>query len=148
MQLAKLAVAAVAAFAAACSPPASAPATDPPPAPDAEPLPPSLPPPDEAQPRFIGRWAAAALGCDQPAWTFRADEVSTQGEVHCRFERIAITETGYDIDAACTAQAPAERHRIQLSFAESARAMLVSGGPWAAPIGLTYCGPLTPERGD
>jgi hypothetical protein len=90
----------------------------------------------------VGRWAAASLGCEQPAWRFEAQRVSTQGEVSCEFNDVQMTPTGYMIQASCTAQAPPTQETIQLSFAESARAMMVSGGPWSEPIGLMYCGSL------
>mgnify|MGYP006908433096 CR=1 FL=1 len=107
----------------------------------AEPLPRDLPPPGDT-PRYVGVWAAASLGCEVPAWRWEENRVSTQGEVSCEFNDVELTPTGYTIQAACTAQAPHTQETIQLSFAESARAMMVSGGPWQGEIGLTYCGPL------
>jgi len=140
-----IAAAIIVAYMVSCSPPQA----EPPPDPDAaaqvgeaEPLPRTLPPLSETTPRYVGRWAAAALGCENPAWRFEERRVSTQGEVSCEFNDVQMTPTGYTIQASCTAQAPAAQETIQLSFAESARAMMVSGGPWAGDIGLTYCGPL------
>jgi hypothetical protein len=134
------------AWLAACGP---RPEAEPEPEPDAavqlgepEALPRTLPPPTEPAPRFVGRWAASAEACRQPAWEFRPTEVSTLGEVFCEFETVTLTPAGYDIQASCTAEAPPAPYRIQLSFAESARAMMVSGGPWSGPVGLVYCGPL------
>lgn len=109
----------------------------------AEPLPAPLPPPTEAAPRFVGLWAASAEGCAEPAWRFEAQGVSTPGEVSCTFQNVSLTDNGYDVAAICVAQAPPEQHRIQLYFAESAEAMMVSGGPWSAPIALVYCGELS-----
>ena len=37
------------------------------------------------------------------------------------------------------AQAPPEQHNIQISFAESARAMMLTGGPWDPAPSLVYC---------
>lgn len=102
----------------------------------------TLPAPSTEAPRYVGAWAASADACAEPAWFFNAAEVSTRGEVHCDFDTVVLTQTGYAIGAICTAQAPPTRHAIQLSFAEDARSMLVSGGPWGAPIALTHCGPL------
>jgi hypothetical protein len=128
-----------------CSPPEVEPPPDPNAAVqlgEAEQLPGVLPPPSEERPRYVGRWAAAALGCEQPAWRFEEQRVSTAGEVSCEFNNVQMTPTGYTIQATCTAQAPPTQETIQLSFAESARAMMVAGGPWSESIGLTYCGPL------
>lgn len=140
-----IAAASIVAYLVSCSPPQT---NLPPPEEAAEevgevnPLPRTLPPPNETTPRYVGQWAAASLGCEQPAWRFEERRVSTAGEVSCGFDDIQITPTGYTIQAACTAQAPPTQETIQLSFAESARAMMVSGGPWAEPIGLIYCGPI------
>lgn len=104
-------------------------------------LPNTLPAPSADQPRFVGLWAATAEGCANPAWRFHADQVSTAGEVSCSFRSVRQTQTGYDIDALCTAEAPPRDYKIQIGFAESARAMMLTGGPWSAS-GLVYCGPL------
>ena len=103
-------------------------------------LPNTLPAPSADHPRFVGLWAASVEGCADPAWRFHADRLSTQGEVLCRFQSVQQTQTGYDINASCSAEGPPERdYHIQIGFAESARAMMLSGGPWSAPIGLVYC---------
>lgn len=139
-----IAAAFIVAYLVSCSPPEA----EPPPDPDAavqigeaEQLPRVLPTPTEERPRYVGLWAASETGCTEPAWRFEAERVSTRGEVSCDFNNVELTNTGYTIQATCTAQAPPTQETIQLSFAESARAMMVSGGPWS-PIGLTYCGPL------
>jgi hypothetical protein len=140
-----IAAAFVVAYLVSCSPPEAEPPPDPNAAVqvgEAQQLPRVLPPPSETTPRYVGRWAAASLGCEQPAWRFEAQRVSTQGEVSCEFNDVQMTPTGYAIQATCTAQAPPTQETIQLSFAESARAMMVAGGPWSGDIGLTYCGPL------
>jgi hypothetical protein len=108
---------------------------------EAQQLPRVLPPPSADRPRFVGLWAASEEGCTDPAWRFEPQRVTTQGEVACEFNEVQLTSTGYLVQATCTAEGPPTPQEIQLSFAESARAMMVSGGPWN-PIGLTYCGPL------
>jgi hypothetical protein len=112
----------IVAYLVSCSPPQA----EPPPDPDAaeqvgeaEQLPQVLPPPSETTPRYVGQWAAASLGCEQPAWRFEERRVSTAGEVSCEFNDVQITPTGYTIQAACIAQAPPTQETIQLSFAES-----------------------------
>lgn len=106
---------------------------------EAEPLPSTLPTPSETTPRYVGLWATTAEGCTEPAWRFEERRITTRGEVSCEFQNVAMTERGYDIQAQCTAQAPPEAHNIQLSFAESARAMMISGGPWQSGTALIYC---------
>lgn len=99
-------------------------------------------PPATAAPRYVGLWAASEALCVDPAWTFRAEGVSTQGEVSCTFDRVSETSSGYEIAATCYAEAPPAPYTIQLAFAESAQAMLVTGGPWAGQTGLVFCAPL------
>lgn len=130
---------------AGCSPPPPEPQPDPEAAAevgDVEPLPHTLPPPSETTPRYVGLWATTAEGCDEPAWRFEAERVTTRGEVACEFEQVTQTPPGYDIEASCTAEAPPAPYQIQLTFAESARAMMVAGGPWSEGTALVYCGPL------
>jgi len=139
-----IAAAVIVAYLVSCAPPEA----EPPPDPDAavqlgeaETLPRVLPAPSAERARYVGRWAASQDGCADPAWRFEERSVVTRGEVACEFNDVRLTNTGYTIQATCTAEGPPTPQTIQLSFAESARAMLVSGGPWA-PIGLIYCGPL------
>jgi hypothetical protein len=145
-------LAAICLAAAACSEPAStgAPSTaETPPDPaaaaqvgPAQTLPRSLPAPSPEHPRFVGLWAASADGCSDPAWRFEASRVSTRGEVSCDFARVSAMRSGYGIAARCTAEAPPQNYHIEISFAESARAMMISGGPWTV-TSLVYCAPLS-----
>lgn len=113
---------------------------------DAVPLPQMLPPPSQNTPRYVGLWATSAEGCANPAWRFEEREITTQGEVSCAFETVTLSDRGYDISAQCTAEAPPAPYELQLSFAESARAMMVAGGPWQPSVSLVYCSPLQPNE--
>lgn len=147
-----------AAVVAACGPPAAEDAPVAPPAaeqpqasgPPASPrraadgaLPAGSPAAHETMPRFVGMWAVDRRLCDNPAWRFEADQVSTQGEVHCDFNRILPVPTGYSVQATCTAEAPPAPYEIEFEF-DSAQAMRITGGPWAH-ANLVYCGPLTDD---
>jgi hypothetical protein len=105
----------------------------------------TLPPPSEFTPRYVGLWATTAEGCTQPAWSFAPSGVTTLGEVGCEFRNVAMTDRGYDIPAQCHAEGETLEHNIQLSFAESARAMMITGGPWQSGTSLVYCGALPAE---
>lgn len=126
---------------AAAAPPAAvrppAPATAVAPAPVGK----DLPPINGPDPRYVGRWAAAATACGHEAWRFSAQELETPGEVACTFGKVTPTPGGYDIDMTCVAEAPPAPSTLHLRFAESAKAMLVSGGPFSGEVGLVYCGP-------
>lgn len=106
---------------------------------EAAPLLHRLPPPAEDTPRYVGLSATTAEGCSNPAWRFEHDGISTQGEVSCEFNDVQLGAGGYQIAATCHAQAPATQHNIQISFAESARAMMLTGGPWEPAPALVYC---------
>ena len=95
--------------------------------------------------RFVGLWAVSEAMCAEPAWRFRAEEVSTLGEVHCAFTEVAPTADGYAINAMCTAEAPPAPYTISLSLTEAPRTMTISGGPWVASTQLVYCAPLPAE---
>lgn len=112
---------------------------------EAEALPHTLPPPSATTPRYVGLWATTQAGCESPAWLWEANSVSTEGEVSCDFNNVTLTDTGYAIAASCTAEGVSTTHNMQISFAESARAMMVSNGPWQGPTSLVYCGALPPE---
>lgn len=132
---------------AACGQPVEVQETDPEAAAEvgeAQPLPRTLPTPG-GQPRFVGFWAVNEGLCSNPAWRFRADGVSTQGEVSCSFENITEIPAGYNIDATCHAEGETTRHLMQVTFSESARAMMVANGPWSPAPGLVYCGDLTSQ---
>jgi hypothetical protein len=99
-------------------------------------------PPASSPKRFIGRWAAAETACGHAAWDFTATDINTAGEVSCKIDKVTRTATsGYDLDVTCTAEAPPEKSVLHLTFAESAKAMMVEGGPFSGSVGLIYCGP-------
>jgi hypothetical protein len=145
--IARCAAAAISVALIACADPAEPPA-DPEAAAqigDAQTLPNTLPPPSETTPRYVGMWASTSVGCELPAWTIRADSLSTIGEVSCTFDSVQQTSTGYTIQSTCYAEGPGTPAELQLSFAESARAMMIAGGPWDQAPSLVYCGPPSEE---
>lgn len=93
---------------------------------------------EDEQPFFVGRWAAREDLCAEGAWVFTESGVTTAGEVSCRFDSVRRVTAGYDIAATCWAEGAPTPHTIQLSYAESAQALLVEGGPFA-DIGLIAC---------
>lgn len=112
---------------------------------EAKEIPRALPHAD-APARYVGRWATAQENCDRYDWYFQPQRISTPGEVSCAFDTVEETDSGYRILAVCTAEGPPESHEIQIAFAESAQAMLLTGGPWSGTErGLVYCGPVEPD---
>lgn len=100
--------------------------------------PPPAPSAGSEAPFFVGRWAAADTACGHAAWSFTRTGLETPGEVSCTFEQVTRTPQGYDITAICSAEGPPRQEQIRLSYAQSARALLVEGGPFA-PVGLVAC---------
>jgi len=96
---------------------------------------PAPPPP----PFFVGRWAASEDMCASGAWVIGERELSTAGEVHCRFDQVSAVATGFEARAVCTAEGPPTFHRLRFAYAQSARALLIEGGPFA-DAGLIRCG--------
>ena len=109
---------------------------------EAQPLPSTLPPPSATTPRYVGLWATTVEGCSEPAWRFEENRITTRSEVSCEFQSVAMTDRGYDIQAQCSAEASPAPYNIQLSFVESARAMMVTGGPWQSGAALVFCSSL------
>jgi hypothetical protein len=128
----------------AAPPPAPAPVTapEPEPAAPARPAAPgtALPSPDQAA-RYMGRWAAAVAACDDEAWVFRRDGLDGPAGARCTFEAVGRTASGYEITARCAGPARRGAATLHLRFAESAKAMLVDGGPFGSGAGLIWCGP-------
>ncbi|MBW0149769.1 MAG: hypothetical protein U1A07_14020 [Phenylobacterium sp.] len=100
---------------------------------------PQAPAPDAARPGYVGRWAATPALCADGAWTFRHDGLNTAGEVSCRFDGVAALDDGYEIAATCTAEAPPQSHRLNLSLSPDGRTMSVRGGPFDDPPPLSRC---------
>ena len=99
-----------------------------------------LPPPlGEGPPRFVGRWAAEEELCGRAPWRFTADGLRTPAGALCRFVAVEPVPGGYSIAARCTAQGPERADRLEIRFAESARAMLFDSQSVAA-AGLVRCG--------
>ena len=106
-------------------------------------MPRTLPPRSADTPRFVGRWATAEAECARHEWVFAAETMSAPGGLSCNFDNVTMTESGYMIDAACSGNAAPRP--IQIAFAESAQAMLLTGAPGAGEeTGLVYCGPAGP----
>lgn len=96
-------------------------------------------PPAAARPGYVGRWAANPGLCADGAWSFRHDGLSTAGEVSCRFDGVAALDEGYEIAATCTAEAPPQAYRLNLSLSPDGRTMSVRGGPFDDPPLLSRC---------
>jgi len=96
-------------------------------------------PPEPAQPAYVGRWAANQGLCQDGAWEFRHDGLSTAGEVACRFDGVAALDDGYEIAATCTAEGPPASHSLRLTFGAGQQTMVVRGGPFDEPPPLIRC---------
>jgi hypothetical protein len=135
-------------LAAACGRQASAPPSAQAPAPPGQAAPApaasgTAPRPASARRFFVGRWATRQALCKDP-WVITADGLTTPGEVSCRFLSLADTPEGVQAGASCTAEGPPRDWTIHFSYAQSAQALLVEGGPFR-DTGLVACGPAPVE---
>jgi len=105
----------------------------------AQTLPNQLPARDADTPRYVGHWAAAANACGTEEWVFDRDRLTAPNQVLCSLDNVQMSASGYQIGASCSSSEPTRNYTIQLAFAESAQAMLVSGGPWGGEVGLVHC---------
>lgn len=87
--------------------------------------------------RFIGRWATDERTCGAP-WRFTATSLKTPAGAVCAFTKVTDVPGGYDIAARCTAEGPATDDKLELRFAESARALLFESRT-IADAGLVRC---------
>jgi hypothetical protein len=90
------------------------------------------------KPFFVGRWASEEGNCQKLAWTITEQGLHTPGEVACQFHQATPTQRGYEVAATCTAEGPPQEWKIQFSYAQSARALLIEDAPFA-DIGLVRC---------
>ena len=88
--------------------------------------------------RFVGSWAAEERLCADKAWVFTQNSLRTPAGSVCRFSDVRAVSGGYDIAARCTAEGPPADDRLEIRFAESARAMLFESR-LIADAGLIRC---------
>ena len=93
----------------------------------------------QAPPRYIGRWAASAAGCDDP-WVFQAKSLSS-GAVNCQFDKVEPSPAGYGIVGACGSPSGPMPVRLLVTAPDKAQIALltVSGGPFKDATALQRC---------
>jgi hypothetical protein len=136
-----IAVTALAIALSACSPRQNAEA--PPQAP--APLPPApTPQPAPATDAFyIGRWARSEADCPAKAWSITQNAL-TAPEGSCAFDTVAPIPEGFAVEASCQWAGKPVHASMRLSYAQSAKALLISGSP-AGDIGLIACPAANPQ---
>lgn len=94
----------------------------------------------QAPPRFVGRWAASAAGCNDP-WVFEARSLSS-AEADCEFDKVEASPAGYAIVGACRSATGPKPVRLVITTPNQPRISLltVSGGPFKDPAALQRCG--------
>lgn len=92
----------------------------------------------DAEPRFVGDWAATPALCDGGRWRFRRGSLSTAGEVSCGFSKIEEVAGGYDVQAVCSADGASAPETIKLRVGESGGPLTVQSKTFQ-PITLIRC---------
>lgn len=93
----------------------------------------------QAAPRFIGRWAASAAGCDDP-WVFEARSLSSDAD-QCEFDKVDPNSAGYVIIGACRSPSGPKPFRLAIATPDKPEIALltVSGGPFGDATALQRC---------
>lgn len=91
---------------------------------------------------YVGTWAHSQADCASGAWTIHPTSLQAPGGA-CKFTRITPVQTGFAIEAECIWREQTTKNTIQAAYAQSARALLLSGTP-DGDVGLVAC-PANPQ---
>lgn len=86
---------------------------------------------------YVGEWAREAADCPARAWSIHANALQAP-EGACDFRTIAPVQEGFAVEADCRWAGKAVHASMRLSYAQSAKALLISGSP-AGDVGLIAC---------
>lgn len=116
-----------------------APAKAPSPAPlPAQAVPAPAPQPAPAANAFyIGKWAKSEADCAAKAWSI-TENALTAPDGTCAFDQVTPVTEGFAVEASCQWAGKPTHASMRLSYAQSAKALLISGSP-AGDVGLTAC---------
>jgi len=136
-----IAIAALALMTSACGPQQNA--ETPPSAPAPAPLPPQALPAPAPKPApntnafYVGKWAKSQADCDANAWSITQNAL-TAPDGHCAFDQVAPVTEGFAVEASCQWAGKPVHASMRLSYAQSAKALLISGSP-GGDVGLIAC---------
>ncbi|HEX6866759.1 MAG TPA: hypothetical protein VF122_05970 [Caulobacteraceae bacterium] len=88
---------------------------------------------------YVGRWAVETDDCGDRAWTFTASSLAAPDGA-CRFDAVKSVPEGVEIAATCDWLGETRKPQMRLSYAQSAKALLVMEGP-SGDMGLVACLP-------
>jgi hypothetical protein len=86
---------------------------------------------------YAGTWAHSQAECATAAWTIHPTSLQAPGGA-CRFTKITPVQTGFAIEAECIWREQTTKNTIQAAYAQSAKALLLSGTP-DGDVGLIAC---------
>lgn len=93
----------------------------------------------EVPPFYVGRWAPRENLCGADPWVIDERGLQAPRGVSCRFDDASQGAGPVEIAATCTAGGAPRTWRLRLSYAQSARSLLIENGPFA-DTGLIRCG--------
>jgi len=100
----------------------------------------------EVPPFYVGRWATRENLCGTDVWVIDERGLQAPQGASCRFDGAPQGAGPVEIDASCTAGGASRTWRLRLSYAQSARALLIENGPFA-DTGLIRCGSSGDDTG-
>ena len=86
---------------------------------------------------YVGNWARSESECANASWSIHPTSLQA-ADGACRFTKITPVQTGFAIAAECIWRQQTTTNTIQAAYAQSAKALLLSGTP-DGDIGLIAC---------
>lgn len=86
---------------------------------------------------YVGTWAKSEADCAGASWSIRPTALQAPDGA-CRFTKITPVQNGFAIEAECIWRQQTTTNTIQAAYAQSAKALLLSGTP-DGDIGLIAC---------
>lgn len=100
------------------------------------PPPPPVPTPP-ANAFYVGQWATTTADCPARAWTIHPNAFQAPDGA-CDFRAITPVTEGFAVEADCRWAGRQVHASMRFSYAQSARALLISGAP-GGDVGLVAC---------
>jgi hypothetical protein len=86
---------------------------------------------------YVGTWAHSEADCANAAWTIHPTSLQAPSGA-CKSTKITPTQPGFTIEAECIWREQTTKNTIQAAYAQSAKALLLSGTP-DGDVGLVAC---------
>jgi len=103
-----------------------------------------VPTPPPAAAFYAGEWAHTAADCPVRAWSIHPNALQAPDGA-CDFRSIKPVQEGFAVEADCRWAGKTAHASMRFSYAQSAKALLISGTP-AGDVGLVACPSANPQN--